>query len=273
MPSRQPTEPNRCLDPSASNPALYGLSSCFRETAEHGQYQDSPGTPMDCSAPAHHTPAQPAHSPGQQLRAHVSASCSTVPISASVAATAPCCAWPLSAHQTGLLQPAGAPSLQKQMDVPTSGLASLTYPPCAPHTPALHPAPGFLPTPSPLCRCISRKVGLCSHQPTGPWPPFIQHSQNQRLYHREPSDYIFNLTPTPRHGGVPCVSRSQANQIYCYWGKRASSPVESLPGILALSPQHGPSLAGSHVRAPSAQLCPTTLSHLLSILQHQAGVL
>ncbi|XP_078011768.1 G protein pathway suppressor 2 isoform X1 [Phascolarctos cinereus] len=160
-------------------------STAFAGTSEHGQFQSSPGGAYGAAQPPpHYGPTQPGYSPSQQLRAP-----SAFPAVQYLSQPQPQ-SYAVHGHyqpaQTGFLQPGNALSLQKQLEHANqqSGFSdSSSLRPM--HPQALHPTPGLLATPQlPVQMQPSGKSSFAATSQPGPRLPFIQHSQNQRFYHK-----------------------------------------------------------------------------------------
>ncbi|XP_072497329.1 G protein pathway suppressor 2 isoform X1 [Notamacropus eugenii] len=160
-------------------------STAFPGTSEHGQFQGSPGGAYGAAQPPpHYGPTQPGYSPSQQLRAP-----SAFPAVQYLSQPQPQ-SYAVHGHyqptQTGFLQPGNALSLQKQLEHANqqSGFSdSSSLRPM--HPQALHPTPGLLATPQiPVQMQPSGKSSFAATSQPGPRLPFIQHSQNQRFYHK-----------------------------------------------------------------------------------------
>ncbi len=159
-------------------------STAFAGTSEHGQFQGSPGGAYGAQPPPHYGPTQPGYSPSQQLRAP-----SAFPAVQYLSQPQPQ-SYAVHGHyqppQTGFLQPGNALSLQKQLEHANqqSGFSdSSSLRPM--HPQALHPTPGLLATPQlPVQMQPSGKSSFAATSQPGPRLPFIQHSQNQRFYHK-----------------------------------------------------------------------------------------
>ncbi|XP_008059100.1 G protein pathway suppressor 2 isoform X1 [Carlito syrichta] len=156
-----------------------GSAAAFAGTPEHGQFQGSPGGAYGTAQPPpHYGPTQPAYSPSQQLRAP-----SAFPAVQYLSQPQP---QPYAVHghfqptQTGFLQPGGALSLQKQMEHANqqTGFSDSTLILFSAVFSASHASPGSASSPwtpcfppAPSADATSRKVGLCSNQPTWPSAP------------------------------------------------------------------------------------------------------
>lgn len=127
-----------------------GSAAAFPGTPETWSFGGKSGTSYGTSRPPPDCgPTQPASSPSQQPKAF-SVACSAAPVSATAVYSVP----PLLAYPGRVPLVGGALSLQKQMELLTSTLTSLTHPLCAPHTPQVCIQPlDSLPLPRSLCRC------------------------------------------------------------------------------------------------------------------------